>query len=382
MKYLFILGRNVQLSIAEVFSYFEKENNKIISCVKVRNSLLLDFEKPIGKVIDSLGGVISIGEVIAEGNEKELYNKIANMELYSLSKNKFNYVIWNFADEDIFSSVSHALKENFKREKVKATEKKHRGLIKMQNKAYIENVSSSSTLDEEYFVFEKCFGKIIQKCDYEKIEERDMKKPVRRSELSISPRLAKIMINLSRIKKGEMMLDPFCGIGVILQEALLQDVKVIGIDSDRNVISDAEKNLVWFKFKKENYRLIAEDSRRVQNIRAGVIVTEPQLGEKLKRIPSNEELKKLFYDFEKLMITVLRNIKNKVNGRIVFTSPFVKTSKGRISCNIERIVKETGLKIVKMDGIKGEGIDGDIQFPIHEFREDQIVGRDVVVLER
>ena len=28
MKYLFILGRNVELSLAEVFSYFEKEGNK------------------------------------------------------------------------------------------------------------------------------------------------------------------------------------------------------------------------------------------------------------------------------------------------------------------------------------------------------------------
>jgi hypothetical protein len=37
-----------------------------------------------------------------------------------------------------------------------------------------------------------------------------MQKPIRREELAISPRLAKILINLSGAKKNNLLLDPFC----------------------------------------------------------------------------------------------------------------------------------------------------------------------------
>ena len=49
-------------------------------------------------------------------------------------------------------------------------------------------------------------------------------------------RLAKILINLSEVKDEEILLDPFCGIGVILEEALLQNINVIGIDKDKKAV--------------------------------------------------------------------------------------------------------------------------------------------------
>ena len=61
MKYLFILGRNVELSLAEIFSYFEKEGNKILNFGVEKNAILLDLENPIGDIINNFGGVISIG---------------------------------------------------------------------------------------------------------------------------------------------------------------------------------------------------------------------------------------------------------------------------------------------------------------------------------
>ena len=48
MEYLFVLGRNPELSIAEIFSYFEKENVKIISYFKRENSLLALLKKSQG----------------------------------------------------------------------------------------------------------------------------------------------------------------------------------------------------------------------------------------------------------------------------------------------------------------------------------------------
>ena len=98
--------------------------------------------------------------------------------------------------------ISVYLKKRFKAEKLKATEKRLTGKMQTQESGNL-NIVSSKLINEQYFVFENYFGRIIQKCDYKAIEKRDMQKPVRRHELSISPRLAKIMINLSQIKENE-----------------------------------------------------------------------------------------------------------------------------------------------------------------------------------
>ena len=73
--------------------------------------------------------------------------------------------------------------------------------------------------------------------------------------------------------------------------------------------------------------------------------------------------------FENLIIDVLNNLKESVSGKMVFTVPFISTGRERVGCDINRICSKTGLKLE--DG-----------FPIQEFREGQIVGREIVVLKK
>ena len=47
---------------------------------------------------------------------------------------------------------------------------------------------------------------------------------------SMSPKLARCMVNLSRVNAGDLVLDPFCGTGGILIEAGLIGCKVVGSD--------------------------------------------------------------------------------------------------------------------------------------------------------
>ena len=65
-------------------------------------------------------------------------------------------------------------------------------------------------------------------------------------------RLAKILINLTGIKQNQVLLDPFCGTGTLLQEALLRNINVIGIDKEKTMINKAERNLKWLK---KNYKI-------------------------------------------------------------------------------------------------------------------------------
>jgi tRNA G10 N-methylase Trm11 len=367
MKYLFILGRNIELSVEEIKSFFRRNNFNFKQVGISANGLLVETDSQIkDSVIESLGGTISIGEVLAEGIEKKMFEELDKKNLYNTTGNKLNYILHDF-DGNI-DEVSSYLKKRFKEERLKATEKKPTGNIKLQSGEIIKK-TSSKLIDEEYFIFGNNFGRIVESSNYEKIEERDMKKPVRRNELSISPRLAKILINLSEVREGETLLDPFCGIGTILQEALLQDIRVIGIDRDRDAVNNARINLKWFGFDSSSYQLMNEDSSKIKTKRVQAIATEPELGELQKGVPSEEKAKEILRSFEGLMAKVLRNLKDNVNGKIVFTSPLILTGRKRLACNFESISTMTGLKIAR-------------GFPINEFRDNSIVGRSIVVMER
>lgn len=66
------------------------------------------------------------------------------------------------------------------------------------------------------------------------------------SPISIDPRHARFMVNMTGTEPGETILDPFCGTGGILLEAGLLDRKVVGNDWSLQMSSGANLNLKYF----------------------------------------------------------------------------------------------------------------------------------------
>jgi len=64
-------------------------------------------------------------------------------------------------------------------------------------------------------------------------------------------------VNLSSIKKGETMLDPFCGTGGIVLEAGLVGANVIGSDVEEKMIEGCKKTLEFYEVKE--HRLFCSD---------------------------------------------------------------------------------------------------------------------------
>lgn len=370
MKYLFILGRNAQLSATEIEEYLIKEKNPAKSLTLVDNGLLVDIERPLKKrAIDALGGSLAIGEVLASGYEIDFFNELDKVMIYTGTSNKLTYALWDFSD--FWEETKDYLKKRFKEERLKTAYKGLTGKIQMQD-GDTGLRPSSKLLDEEYFVFNEegveHFGKITQKCDYDSLEQRDMEKPVRRESLAIAPRLAKIMINIAQLKEGDTLLDPFCGVGTFLQEALIQNIKAYGVDLDAEAVKGGKKNMKWFGFKPENYELVHGDSTQVEIPEVAAIATEPDLGAVLKKIPTKEKARQTLDGFERLMIKVIRNMGPHVKGRIVFTSPYIRIGKKRLECNIERICESTGY----VEALP----------KIPEYRGNQVVGRMIYILEK
>jgi tRNA G10 N-methylase Trm11 len=191
-----------------------------------------------------------------------------------------------------------------------------------------------------------------------------MKKPVRREELAISPRLARILINLSGARPGKLMLDPFCGIGAVLQEALVSGINVVGLDIDKKAISDCTRNLKWLEknYKIAEWQLLNEDSRRVPDKKYDAVAGETPLGVLVRKRPNNFEAKEIISKFEGFIVHILRRLKNvkKVDGKIAITFPFIR----EYSVNIDKVCNETGLKCL---------------FRVKEYRSSQFIGREILV---
>lgn len=383
MEHLFILGRNPQLSVAEILSVMERDKVEIKNKKLNSNGILIETDKELDEkeLINNLGGTIAIGQVLFSGKEQAVLKKIAESVLYNEEENKMSYTVLDFSKDEFYQDALEAVKENFRNDKLKALFRNASGaIISQEHETFHGSPGKIRRLDKIYFLFkdkEYKFGIIDHIYDSREDEKRDMKKPVRREELAISPRLAKILINLSQVKKKETLVDPFCGIGVILQEALIQNINVIGIDSSAEALEGARKNIEWLKGSRKlaGYKFIGQDSSNATPARFDGIATEPELGILLKHVPRKEEAQETVRKFESLLIQVLRNMKRymKRDGKIVFTSPLIKTSEGRVSCDITRISQESGLVLKQFP---------EVIFPLSETREGKIVSREIYVLEQ
>jgi tRNA (guanine10-N2)-dimethyltransferase len=77
------------------------------------------------------------------------------------------------------------------------------------------------------------------------------------SPITLHPKIARAMVNLSQVKKQQTLLDPFCGTGGILLEAGLLGAQIVGSDIEQKMIDGSQKNLEFYQVKK--YRLYCAD---------------------------------------------------------------------------------------------------------------------------
>lgn len=94
---------------------------------------------------------------------------------------------------------------------------------------------------------------------------------------SMSPKLARCMVNLSRVKAGQLVLDPFCGTGGILIEAGLIGCKVVGSDVNWKMKNGTAINLDYCGIS--DYRTFHLDVRELKMYeKVAGVVTDPPYG--------------------------------------------------------------------------------------------------------
>ncbi len=95
---------------------------------------------------------------------------------------------------------------------------------------------------------------------------------------SMRPTLARAMVNLARTREGDLVLDPFLGVGGIALEALSIGARLIGADISEKRVIEAKNNLIAYGFL-EGFELIVGDALSLElGEKVDRIVTDPPYG--------------------------------------------------------------------------------------------------------
>lgn len=130
---------------------------------------------------------------------------------------------------------------------------------------------------------------------------------------SMHPKIARLLVNLARIKKDDNVLDPFCGTGGILIEAGLMGIKVFGSDISERMIEGCRENLNFYNITGE---IRTVDATKIDKEFHGIdaIVTDPPYGRSSAVFGGNKT--ELYKNFLKSAANSL-----KAKGTIVIVTP-------------------------------------------------------------
>lgn len=100
-------------------------------------------------------------------------------------------------------------------------------------------------------------AKVLYQINRSAFEQRKVQYRPFFSPITLHPKLACSLVNLSRVSKDETLFDPFCGTGGILLEAGLLGIHCIGSDIEDKMIQGCKATLDFYHVK--NYYLFQSD---------------------------------------------------------------------------------------------------------------------------
>jgi tRNA G10 N-methylase Trm11 len=233
--------------------------------------------------------------------------------------------------------------------------------------------------------------------DIEAYGARDQARPARDARIGmLPPKLAQIIINLAAGSPKPvdnknwdnadglgryMVLDPFCGTGVILQEALLMGYSVYGTDIDPRMVEYSKKNLQWLvnKYPVIEGKVTIEEADATDYQWPGfsTIASEVFLGRPLAKFPDDTTFKKIVSDANTVTKKFLTNLGPRLRSdqQICLAVPAWRKPNGQL------------IKLPLIDHLTDMGYNySDLEYVRREeliyFRESQVVARQLLRLKK
>jgi len=358
MQYAFILGRVYTLSLAELLQVLT--SMEVTYTVKACSPevVVIETDKPLNAEVlqPRLGGVIKIIRLFdtfqKKGKEfpsqvlpnyftikriKEYFHEYTGKKQFGVSIYTLDPSI-RFKEEAqrVAFLIKKVLQEQAQSVRAVLPQFPSQSLTSVQvNENQLLTKGAEIVLvsgDQRMFI-----GKTLVVQNYEDYGRRDYQRPARDEIVGmIPPKVAQTMINLSTpLKPMDYILDPFCGCGTILQEAMLMGYRAIGSDIDQKMIENSEKNLEWFRNRYHTpagrYKLFkahaAEISLMIPNFKVSSVVTEGTLGPIYGKLPKKSEMVANFKNLSKLYDQVFKEFKKFLTegAKVVLCLPAYKT---------------------------------------------------------
>lgn len=224
--------------------------------------------------------------------------------------------------------------------------------------------------------------------DIDAYAARDQARPKRDARIGmLPPKLAQILINLtatpqsaSKQARAVRVLDPFCGTGVILQEALLMGYHALGSDIDPRMVDYAKDNIRWLVEKYPQIQgqaaIEVADATTHSWPRFSVVASEIYLGRPLTALPQPDKLNEIIQDVNTITKKFLGNLapQLKAGQSVVTAVPAWKTKNGFVHLPVLDRLTDMGYNRRSFVHTKN----GDLVY----FRENQIVARELLALTR
>lgn len=395
-KYIAVLGRQPKISLAELEALFQN--------VHPICPLLAEFESNSTPDIRRLGGTLKIAKPV------NLQQFLENLP----ASGKITIGISDFSPKTTpYKAQGEALK--LKRRLAKTG----RSVRIIPNKTAV--LSSATSLHNhllteskiELLKYQQKFYRVIQLSNIEEYAKRDQKRPARDAKVGmLPPKLAQILINLcGGLSPKSRILDPFCGTGVLLQEAALMDYTPYGTDISERMVEYSRRNLEWLSDEQEHVSLgIFRDQRGVTKAslarndgtrRSGfrgdmhllitqgdatnhtwtqpinAVACEVYLGQPMSNPPAEIKLKQEKQQCGSLILGFLKNLSKQIAAETPVT--IAVPAWLRLDGTYERLnlldeIGELGYNVISFKNLE--------QNDLLYHRAEQIVAREIIVLRK
>ena len=336
MQYFFMLGREPEISLAEIKSVLQKNKITATEITNGHNFLIIDSTSPIDAIImNELGGTIKFGQIIAKQekvtpeNLFEIIPPTDNRVVFGISTYNFNLDLNKFGKQ-----IKSLIKETGAAARFAVSKENPLSSVAVAKNKLIEKGIEFNLFKVGTEVF---IGQTLAVQDFERFSRMDYGRPSPDATSGmLPPKLAQMMLNISGVRNDATLLDPFCGSGTVLQQAILLGFRNLsGTDLSPKAIADSQKNLDWLKKEINdddvNVPLTICDIHDLHKIvtpnSVDLIVSEPSLGPALRGFESPQTLNKIIFDLERLYRVIFEKFSFvlKRNGIAVVIVPEIRT---------------------------------------------------------
>lgn len=386
--YITILGRQPEIGIAELERFFGG-NSIFITSPQTVSINTDEFD------INRFGGVPKAGKIIEDlsiKNSSQLSQKIIQYyyDKLSVSNGKITIGIsaydFNISSREV-QQIGIILKQKLKKVGVSMrlvpnTEPSLNTAVSHHNKLGLSPNKIEILIigcKNKFIIAESTGAQNITA-----YANRDQNRPRRDAFVGmLPPKLAQIMINLTGLTEPNnlTLLDPFCGTGTVLQEALLMGFSAYGTDLSEKMVSYTHDNVKWLgeKYHTEfSYKVSAADATNAKwKEPISAVVCETYLGQPFSAPPSPAKLQEVVKNCNHIITDFLINLHSQIqpgtpvciavpawrNLKKDFTHlPFIET------------IAQFGYKPYEFHHVSKN----DMLY----FRENQVVARELLVLTR